>query len=96
MKKLRTIEAKQGSGPGNGENELNLVHPYLCVSVHRVSHPTTGLHLISVQAPELELFFKQGTAYVSWVVKLSRPERVRVQDFLPLSKWSRDIIILSD
>ena len=58
--------------------------------MHCVSHPATGLHLIRVQAPELELFFKQGTAYVSWIVKLSSPERIRVQHYLSLSKWSRD------
>lgn len=46
----------------------------LRVPVDAVGAPAAGLHLVGVQAPELELFLEEGAADVCWVVKLSSPE----------------------
>ena len=54
---------------------LKALSIYLGVSMHSVRHPATGLHLISIQAPELEFFFKKGAANVCWVVKFTSPEK---------------------
>ena len=38
-----------------------------------VGHPAAGLHLVGVQAPELELLFKQRAAHVGRVVEFASP-----------------------
>jgi hypothetical protein len=57
---------------------------YLRISVHCVRHPTTGLDLIGIQAPELEFFFEERAADVRRIVKLAGP--VIIED---LSKHAR-------
>ena len=36
-----------------------------------ISHPTTRFYLIRVESPELQLFFKERTTYVCWIMKFS-------------------------
>ena len=50
----------------------------LGVPVLGVGHPAAGLHLVTVQPPELQLLLEEGPAHISGVVELSCP--VVVQD----------------
>ena len=45
----------------------------LGVPVGGVGHPAAGLHLVAVQAPELQLLLKQRAAHVRGVVELAGP-----------------------
>lgn len=46
---------------------------YLCVSVYAVRRPAARLHLIRVQAPELQLLLEQRSAHIGRIVQLARP-----------------------
>ena len=40
-------------------------------TVRCVSHPTAGLHLVRIETPELEFFFKKRSTNVRWVVQFA-------------------------
>ena len=43
----------------------------LCVSMLSVCHPTAWFHLIGIEAPELEFFFKEWPTNVGRIVQFS-------------------------
>ena len=62
---------------------------YLRVAVDRVSHPATGLHLIGIESPELELLLEERAADMRRVVQLAGPvviEDLREDARVPVEK----------
>jgi hypothetical protein len=46
---------------------------YLRVTMDAVGAPAARLHLIGIEAPELELLLEQRSADIRWVMKLAGP-----------------------